>query len=254
MNGVCSITPADREIRATVAVRSQTTCGLSLSDDWVGGRPESPTRDADPVRYGRLGRYLGIAATIPGWTRGDEAVEVARVACGLPKGAVVVELGAFLGCSTVLLAGARRVAGSGCVFSIDPFDASGDPFSAPVYHTILAQLPGTLRGAYEENIARAGLTDFVVTQVGRAEEVVNHWTLPIDMLFMDGDHTRESARAVYDAWSPFLKIGGVLAVHSTTSTEEHHDGFHILAREMVIAPRWSQKRLVRTTTFARKAS
>jgi len=52
-------------------------------------------------------------------------------------------------------------------------------------------LAGTLREEYDCNIARSGLTGFVTTHVGRAEEVAATWTLPIDLLFMDGNHSRE---------------------------------------------------------------
>jgi predicted O-methyltransferase YrrM len=228
--------------------------GTRSSGDWAGGRPETatPSRLPDRLRYGRLGRYIAIAREIPGWTRGDEAVELAQASRDLPRDAVVVELGSFLGCSTVLLAGGRRVAGSGRVHSIDPFDASGDAFSIPVYRAIQKWLRGSLREEYDRNVARADLAGYVTTHVGRAEKVAAGWTLPIDMLFMDGDQSREGARSAYELWAPFLKVGGLLAVHSSTSTEEHHDGSYVLANEVIVPPQWAEKRLVRITTFARK--
>jgi len=113
-------------------------------------------------------------------------------------------------------------------------------------------LAGTLREEYDRNVARSGLTGFVTTHVGRAEEVAATRTLPIDLLFIDDDHSREGFQAAFKAWMPFLKVGGLLALHSTTTTEEHHDGFCVLANQVVVAPQWAEKRLVRTTTFARK--
>jgi len=223
------------------------------TEHWHGGQPETSIIERGNRRYGKLDRYIRLSGTIPGWTRGDEALELAWVSRKLAAAAVVVEIGAFLGCSTVLLAGGRQVAGSGCVHSIDPFDASGDLFSTPVYQRIVAQLPGTLRDEYDRNLARAGVSEFVKTYVGRAEDVIENWSLPIDMLFMDGDQSREGVRAAYGAWSPFLKIGGILALHSSTSTEPHHDGSYLLANEVIKPPRWCEKRLVRITTFARKA-
>jgi hypothetical protein len=44
--------------------------------------------------------------------------------------AVIVEIGVYFG-SASDLAGARKIAGTGVVHCIDPFDASGDDFSAP---------------------------------------------------------------------------------------------------------------------------
>lgn len=223
-------------------------------EEGAGGSSESVKLGglSDRFRYGRLGPYIAIARTIPSWTRDEEAIELARASRALPTDAVIVELGSFLGCSTVLLAGGRRVAGSGRMHSVDPFDASGDAFSAPVYNAVRARLAGTLREEYDRNVDRAGLTGLVTAHVGRAEDVATNWALPVDMLFMDGDHSRDGVQAAYDAWMPFLKIGGLLALHSTTSTEEHHDGFYVLANQVIVEPRWAEKRLVRTTTFARK--
>ena len=39
------------------------------------------------------------------------------------------------------------------------------------------------------------------------------WTTPLDFLFIDGDHKLESVRKDYDQWTPFLKTGGILAMH-----------------------------------------
>ena len=86
----------------------------------------------DRWRWGPLGTYIARSRRIPSWTRGTEAVALARASESLPNGAVIVEIGAFLGCSAVLLAGARKLRGSGKVPCIDPFDASGDAISVPI--------------------------------------------------------------------------------------------------------------------------
>ena len=73
-------------------------------------RPFSYVRDR---RLGSLGQYVWHSRQIQGWTRDDEAIRLAQVSQSLPADAVVVEIGTFLGCSTVLLAGGRKIRGSG---------------------------------------------------------------------------------------------------------------------------------------------
>src|SRR4029453_10169501 len=67
-----------------------------------------------------LQEYIQMSSMIPGWTRNEDAEELARASFSLSRDAIIVEIGAFLGCCTVLLAGARCVAGSGKVHSVDP--------------------------------------------------------------------------------------------------------------------------------------
>jgi hypothetical protein len=76
---------------------------------------------------------LAASVTIPGWTSGEDAMQVALTSLGLPGQATIVEVGVFMGRCTVLLAGPRLLRGSGKVHCIDPFDCSGDAFSVPYY-------------------------------------------------------------------------------------------------------------------------
>ena len=81
------------------------------------------------VRASRLDGCLRQSQAIPGWTRDAEAVALAKLAYRLPRNAVIVEIGSFLGSGAVLLAGARKLRGSGRVHCVDPFNGSGDSYS-----------------------------------------------------------------------------------------------------------------------------
>jgi MMP 1-O-methyltransferase len=202
-----------------------------------------------------LSDYLQFSAAIPGWTRGSEAETLAQIAHGLPEGAVIVEIGAFFGAGTVLLAGARKLCGSGRVHCVDPFDASGDAFSAPNYQAIVAAHGGApIREQFETTIRRAGLSDWIDIRQGRAEEVAARWAQPIDLLFLDGDQSRAGARAAYTAWIPWLKAGGVIAVHNSGPRDYavDHDGNYRLALGEIKPPRYAKAFLAGSTTFARK--
>jgi MMP 1-O-methyltransferase len=204
-----------------------------------------------------LQEYIQMSSLIPGWTRNEDAEELARASFSLSRDAIIVEIGAFLGCCTVLLAGARCVRGSGEVHSVDPFDCSGDAFSVPHYRDIVASLGGgSLRDHFEANIRRAGLNDWVQVHHGRAAEVAATWELPIDLLLLDGDQSPRGAREAFDSWLPFLKPGGIIVLRNTKPREyaEGHDGHRRLVVEKISPPRFIDVRLVGSTTFAWKAA
>jgi predicted O-methyltransferase YrrM len=204
-----------------------------------------------------LEEYIQKSSIIPGWTRNEDAEELARASFSLGRDAIIVEIGAFLGCCTILLAGARRLQGSGKVHSVDPFDYSGDAFSVPHYRDIVASLGGgSLRDHFEANIRRAGLSNWVEVHQGRAAEVAVTWERAIDLLLLDGDQSPNGAREAFDWWVPFLKPGGIIVLRNTRPREyaEGHDGHRRLVLEQIFPPRFTHVRLVGATTFARKAA
>jgi predicted O-methyltransferase YrrM len=208
----------------------------------------------DRCLHGRLGPYLWLSRRIPSWTRGAEAVALARCAYALPGSPTVVEVGSFLGASALLLAGARRLRGRGVVHCVDSFDGRGDDFSAPIYGRILADLGAPARLTFERNVGRAGLGDWVRAHAGAAEQIGAAWDQPIDMLFLDGDQSRQGALATYLAWSPHLRPGGWLAVHNSLSTDDHHDGARWVVARHVRRPAYRRVAVVGSTTFALKAA
>lgn len=204
----------------------------------------------------KLEPWLRLSEAIPGWTRNDEARELLRVSYSLSAGAVIVEIGSFLGAGAILLAGPRRLRGSGVVYCVDPFDGTGNSFSVPHYRRILEEIGGgSLRDHFEKNIRDAGLEDWVRIQQGRAKEAARAWTKPIDLLFLDGDQSRTGVRETYDSWAEFLKIGGTIAVHNSEPGDHapDHDGHRCIVQEEIKPPRYSDIRLVDSTTFAIRA-
>ena len=206
--------------------------------------------------YGPFRRYVAASEEITGWARGPEAIELARVSSSLAADAVIVEIGSFLGTSAVLLAGGRTVAGSGVVHCVDPFDGSGDAYSAPVYREITDELSESIRHRFDRNVFNAGVAERVVVHEGTAEQVGALWTSPIDMLFLDGDQSPVGARSAYDVWSPFLKPDGIIAIHTSADRQysPDHDGQRRVVLESLIEPDYVDRRCVGTTTFARRAS
>lgn len=150
------------------------------------------------------------------------------------------------------MAGARKVKGSGRVHCVDSFDVSGDAFSIPIYRKVLDSVGVPVREQFDKNVQAASLSDWIVVHQADAGEFAKSWTEPIDLLFMDADHSCSAALAHYEAWSRFLKPGGILAVHNTLSRSAGHDGSRRLVAEKLRSPDYTGITRVSSTTVARK--
>ena len=183
----------------------------------------------------RLAMYRRLSGRIPGWTRGIEAEALIQAAYDLPGPAAIVEIGAFLGSGSVLLAGARKLRRSGTVHCVDPFDASGDEHSIPHYEQILnGYRHATQVEMFRANLRAAGLANWVTTHQGSADQIGQGWNAPVDMIFMDGDQSPEGVDAAWRVWSPWLRRGGLLALHNSNPRQyaPAHDGHFRLRQRL----------------------
>ncbi len=243
-----------RTFRASVKTTRALLKRAGLKRAWLlVNQPNKPSYYR--LRYGPLGTYLSWWLRISTWTTRAEAVKLAQASLVLPGDPVIVEIGTWLGASTVLLAGARKIAGTGVVHGIDPFDASGDAFSAPIYREIAESLDSPLRQGFDSNVRLAGLDDWVIVHEGDGLAIVATWTTPIDLLLLSGDQSYAVARPTYDAWAPFLKSGGVIAIHNSGRDHAYapgHDGQMRVAVESVHPPEYADIQVTDNTTHARK--
>jgi hypothetical protein len=207
--------------------------------------------------FDELDGIVAYSATVPGWVSGDAAREMAGVSNALNDDATIVEVGVFMGRSTALLAGPRRLQGSGKVHCVDAFDCSGDAVSVPFYVNEVATTGlGSMEQAFRQNMSRLRLSEVVEVHKGSSQEVAAHWVRPIDLLLLDGDHSPQGARASFEEWLPHLKIGGVLILHNTGDREytPGHDGNRRLTLTEVTPPKFSAIRTIDNTTFAVRAA
>lgn len=201
--------------------------------------------------------YLLLSERVAGWTRGPEAEALILAAYELPEHATIVEIGSFLGSGSILLAGGRKLRRSGVVHCVDPFDASGDAVSVPEYarilthHTKVPQIE-----AFRENLRQAGLARWVRIHHGRAEQVGANWSGATDMIFMDGDQSPEGVSSAFERWAPWLKPGGVLALHNSIPREyaPDHDGHFRLRKRLLGGSGYALASEAGTTSFFKKAA
>ena len=209
---------------------------------------------ADRHRLGPLGRYVWFSRQVPGWTRGQEAIRLAQVSSSLPENAVVVEIGSFLGCSAILLAGGRKTSGSGEVHCVDPFDGSGDAFSVPIYSRSGPPCRNRFASASKKTSVEPGCGLGCVCTLPTPTKQSTTGPAPLTCFFSMAITSTDVALATYLAWSRLLKVGGILAVHNSRPGYrcDTHDGSVRLVEERVHPPIYGEIELAGSTTFARK--
>jgi MMP 1-O-methyltransferase len=139
-----------------------------------------------------------------------------RAGTSSPTGATMVEIGAWCGKSTIYL-GAGAEATGAVVFSIDHHHGSEENQAGWEHHdpTLVDPHSGRIDTLpfWRRAIDDAGLEHTVVGVVGSSPTIARHWSMPLDLCFIDGGHGSEPAWADYRGWSPLVAMGGWLAIH-----------------------------------------
>ena len=147
---------------------------------------------------------------------GDALYAAALDAAAAVPGAPFVEVGSYCGRSTIWLAAAARESGT-VVFAVDHHRGSEENQAGWEHHDPeivdrdvgrIDTLPMFRRALYE-----AGLETSAIAVVGESPVVAAHWTTPAALVFIDGGHGVEPARADYAGWAPKVAVGGTLAIH-----------------------------------------
>ncbi len=203
-----------------------------------------------------------LSENIPGWRVGRAAKALATTVYNLEPNPTIVEVGVFMGRSTLLMAGARRFRGNGKVHCVDSFDCSGDPPSVPHDWAALKSfrrpsLRQMFRRPSLDEVFRLQMKHFrceemVEVRKGTSREVAANWRTPIDLLILDEDQSPDGAREAFESWTPFVKWGGIVVLGNTEERvyEPLQDGNYRLARESLVQPHFEGVHRVDCTTFA----
>ena len=145
------------------------------------------------------------ALQIPGFTTGGELRILASLARQVPHGAVIVEVGAMQGRSTLAMA----LATEALVVAID----NSAEETVLEWHQHLSRCPNVL---FWHNDSR---------------QAVKYWRLPIQFLFVDGGHDYETARS--DIFGFGICTQQVIAIH------DYSDDVELASAEWLAAhPEW----------------
>ena len=71
-----------------------------------------------------------------------------------------------------------------------------------------------------KNINKFELVDFIDPMISSSQTASEKVSDGIDLVFIDGSHTFESARTDYASWKNKIRKGGILAIHDIYDTEE----------------------------------
>lgn len=161
----------------------------------------APDRLRDDVRL--RGLFVG-AGLIPPRTMhsGAEAQLLREVAAGRRR---VVEIGVYEGSSAVVLCEVLDPAAE--LHLIDPF--GHHPMALP-------EGWGATERASKRVVARAARRHDgpqVRWHVALGDEVARGWKGPVDLVFIDGDHSEEGCAADWEGWHGFVEPGGVVLFH-----------------------------------------
>jgi len=122
-------------------------------------------------------------------------------------GGVIVEVGTFHGKSTVALALGAQAGEGAPVYGVDPFVTFTGEYGRTF--TPAEKIP------LLENLLLAGVAEHVWLLQTTSARAARGWTQPIALLWIDGDHTYEAARADLAAWAPHVVPGGIIAFHDS---------------------------------------
>jgi len=124
----------------------------------------------------------------------------------LPNDAIIVELGSFQGRSTVAM-GAACVGTHRHLYCIDKWEgvfpgASGENIDAAAAFDV-----------FQTNIEHSDLEKFITPIKGTTQDIVGSFSMVIDLLFIDASHFFQDVLDDIVAWTPKVKLGGIISGH-----------------------------------------
>jgi hypothetical protein len=147
-----------------------------------------------PLKHHPIYAWMGMRPALAQHTS-EEHSALARWAS---VRSTVVEIGVAEGVSAIALR--QGMAADGRLYLIDPFHVSRNSilnFTKRTAHRLVRSVP---RGS-------------AVWIESFSFDAVQSWTRPIDLLFIDGDHTDQGVRRDWNEWNRFVVPGGIVIFH-----------------------------------------
>lgn len=118
---------------------------------------------------------------------------------------VAVEIGSARGRSACFVGLALKENGTGRLYAIDPHvrTAWNDLDSVDTFSVM------------QQNVTELDLDSVVKIVRSTSAEAAATWSEPIDLLFIDGDHSYDGVKADWERFSPFVSEFGVVVFHDT---------------------------------------
>lgn len=153
---------------------------------------------------------------VQGWLINGDLNYLFDKAMQLPPGAQVVEVGSFMGLSSIILVNGMlaRQNEKAVLHCIDTWRGSEEHQDLDVIKQ------DQLYTRFLANIQNAGVDAWIKPLRKPSLEAVSQFAdASLDMIYIDGDHSEEGCYADLEAWYPKLKPGGVFFGHDCTPNE-----------------------------------
>jgi hypothetical protein len=176
----------------------------------------APIRRLTPARIRDSVRVRGLALTaglIP--PRALHTAGEAQALAELVRGRrTVVELGVYEGGSAVVVC--RALEREATLHLVDPFTEGGWALRAG-----LRGVPYAAR-CVVARAARGGPA--IRWHIEYSQALAERWSQPVDVVFVDGDHSEAGCRADWELWHPFVVPAGLVLFHDARRSQPGGSG------------------------------
>lgn len=192
-------------------------------------------------------QILTYISQLDGWLSLHEGFFLYESARGGKGKGEIVEIGSWMGKSTICLAGGlkeTRSASSGQrkVIAIDPHKGE---FSK---NNKIGKKAPTFK-KFQENLKQAGLLRYVKPLVTTSLSGAKTWKKQIRLLFIDGLHDYKNTLQDFTLWSPFVGSNGIIAFHDAFCG---HNGPERVILENILPSDWQNIGVVGSIIFVQK--
>jgi hypothetical protein len=159
----------------------------------------------------KLERALQLSSEIEGWLSDAEKACLYQLAYETAPNTAIVELGAWQGKSTIMLAAGSEERSNCHVYSVDYFTTA-----LPTDYSYASRLNGTVDyfPLFQRNIEHAGFSSTVIPIRSNTAKAGEEWgQSAVGLLFIDGDHRYKSVRGDFLAWVPHCCLQAKIAFH-----------------------------------------
>ena len=171
------------------------------------------------------------ADEIPGWFSNEEADAIAR-AC--PPEGILVEIGTWMGRSTAMLA--ERLPNVR-IFTVDSYPETA---AARKYAQDGGHPTGDPAGHAAANLAAYPNVHRMLQNSIEAAKTWSGPCVPVDVLFVDGEHQREQIENELRAWRLYVPAGGWIFLHDGKNSGQWAAEVVPAAAAVLVPPEWER--------------
>lgn len=174
---------------------------------------------------------------VKGFLPEHEAEALYAVACKQAQKGLLLEVGSFCGRSAVYLGYAAKGSGQK-VFSVDHHIGSeehqlGEGYHDCAHYDAEAKRVDTLPD-FRRTLRLCAMDDIVIPIVARSEVLAQVWSASLALIFIDGGHSLQQAKADCLGWVKHLAHDGVLAIHDIFENPDEGGQAPFLAMQAVM--------------------